>query len=761
MWNWLTPHIRRPQVSASAVQGHGHLTFGHSTVGRSVTRAGLLLKRQLWIWPIIAFVGLALIGYFLKSSIQKTMEENLATQLTTIRDLERGMLEEWFSVQEANATAIANDDRVREIVLELMNGVALSSNEVLAQPSQPSPSERLASELESDLHLHQFTGYIVVNREQRIIATDAEGLIGQTVPNHQRFLSRVFDGEPSVSTPFSSLTLLEDQLGRVRAGLPTMFACAPVRDQKLRVIAVIGLRIRPDLEFTEIMQKGKFGRTGETYAIDKRGVLISNSRFDSELIQLGLIPDHDDTASILNIQIRDPGGNMKEGFRPGKRRSELPLTRASASAIAGETGYSLAGYRDYRGVPNVTAWTWLPKYEVGVITRVDYAEAFRPLAILERAFFILFALLIVAAVVIFGYTLAMARMRREAQKAAVEAKLLGQYRLEEQIGAGGMGVVYRARHAMLRRPTAVKLLEVERATEAAIGRFEREVQMTCQLNNPHTVAIYDFGRTPEGVFYYAMEYLDGINLQTLVEKYGAQPEGRVIDILKQVCESLYEAHTLGLVHRDVKPANIMLNRRGGQPDLVKVLDFGLVKSLVESASRPSAETASGTPLYMSPEAIQSPDLTDVRSDLYAVGAVGYYLLTAQPVFQARSISELCQQQIDRTPDTPSQRLGRNVCPALEHAILGCLEKSRAKRPQTARDLAIALESITLQQSWTRADAEAWWSRHERNHKASSQLVTVEVPEAEVRSVATSGTVRADVDRTIVLQGNGNQERITQ
>ena len=199
-----------------------------------------------------------------------------------------------------------------------------------------------------------------------------------------------------------------------------------------------------------------------------------------------------------------------------------------------------------------------------------------------------------------------------------------------------MGVVYKGHHAMLRRPTAIKMLDVDKVNEGSIERFEREVQITSQLNHPNTVAIYDYGRTPEGVFYYAMEYLDGIDLQTLVERYGPQPVPRVIHILLQVCGSLYEAHSLGLVHRDIKPANIMLNRRGGEPDVVKVLDFGLVKAVDDQKQAGLTQQASltGTPLYMSPEAIQLPNSVDARSDLYAVGAVGYFLLTGHPVFEA-------------------------------------------------------------------------------------------------------------------------------
>jgi predicted Ser/Thr protein kinase len=742
MWNWISLLVGRSRERLS--QGQAHLTFGQTSIGRSMIRTGLLLKRQLWIWPIIAFVVLATIGYFIKSSIQRTMEANLTSQLVTLRDIERAMLEKWFAVQEANATSIASTPEVRDLVAELQTALKpLPEGEAPPAGQRPLSVIRadLTTELDPQLQALQFAGYAIFDRDQTIIASNEEGLLGHKQQNYEEFLAKVFEGEPRVSVPFSSFILLKDHLGRMRAGQPTMFACVPIRDSNFRVIALLGLRIRPEREFTEIIQHGKFGATGETYAIDKNGTMVSNSRFDEKLIELGLIPDNDDSASILNVQMRDPGGNLEQGFRPKKRRAELPLTSSAASAIAGNTSYSLAGNRDYRGVPAVAAWTWLPKYEMGLVTKIDYDEAFRPLTILQRVFFSLFALLIIAAIAIFIFTLIVSRLQREAQKSAIQARQLGQYRLEEQIGAGGMGVVYRGHHAMLRRPTAVKMLEPERVSEASIARFEREVQITCQLNNPHTVAIYDYGRTPEGVFYYAMEFLDGINLESLVEKYGAQPDGRVISILKQVCASLFEAHSLGLVHRDIKPANIMLNRRGAEPDVVKVLDFGLVKSLNERSSDPSSRALSGTPLYMSPEAIQSPDLIDARSDIYAVGAVGYFLLTGSTVFNARTLNDLCQQHIDAVPELPSHKLGKPVPPELEHALLACLEKNRAKRPQTARDLAILLDQITPLQPWTRDAAEAWWSRHERGEmqKTGGASQPASTP---------GGTVVSGFDRTM-------------
>lgn len=304
--------------------------------------------------------------------------------------------------------------------------------------------------------------------------------------------------------------------------------------------------------------------------------------------------------------------------------------------------------------------------------------------------------------VIFGLRTEAARVRR-----------LGQYTLEEKIGAGGMGVVYRASHAMLRRPTAIKLLPPDRAGEVNLQRFEREVQLTAQLSHPNTIAIYDYGRTPDGLFYYAMEYLDGINLEELVHQQGPLPPGRVIHILAQVCRALAEAHGRGLLHRDIKPANIFLTERGGEPDVVKVLDFGLVKRLGDYGGDATLATSlvlAGTPLYMPPESLGSPEAVDTRSDLYAVGAVGYYLLTGHPVFEAATVAELFALHLQAEPVPPSRRTPLPIGADLDAAIRRCLNKNLADRPASARALERELTSCVAAGSWSREDAAAWWQR---------------------------------------------------
>jgi hypothetical protein len=289
-----------------------------------------------------------------------------------------------------------------------------------------------------------------------------------------------------------------------------------------------------------------------------------------------------------------------------------------------------------------------------------------------------------------------------------EARRLGPYTLVEKIGEGGMGAVYRASHALLRRPTAIKILPPERAGEMDLARFEREVQMTSLLTSPHTVSVYDYGRTPDGLFYYAMEFLDGIDLEELVRRDGPMPPARVVHVLRQVCEALGEAHAIGLIHRDIKPANILLCQRGGRPDVAKVVDFGLVKSLAASEGRVTlANMALGTPHYMAPEALRTPDDIDARSDVYALGATAYFLLTGTTVFDG-TLADVMTKLLRDEPVPPSERLGRPLPRSIESLVVAALAKSPGARPESVEVLQAALASASDVPAWSAAEAAAWW-----------------------------------------------------
>jgi serine/threonine protein kinase len=563
-------------------------------------------------------------------------------------------------------------------------------------------------------------------------------LIGQTRSTNYDLLARTLKAGAIVTPPIPSAALLRDSSGELRAGLPTMFALAALRDLTGDVIGILGLRIRPETDFVRILQTARPGSTGDTFAFDKDGLLLSESRFTRDLIRLGLVPDQPGARSQLAVSLRDPGINMKRGARPQKTRGEQPLTLMAASATNGNSNVNVTGYRDYRGVPVVGAWTWLDEYGMGIAIEKEVDEAYHTLSILRRTFWGLFGLLAASGMLILVFSLAMSRLQKAAQNASLVAKELGQYQLEAKLGEGGMGVVYRGRHRMLRRPTAIKLLHPDKTTDATIARFEREVQLTCQLNHPNTIAIYDYGRTPEGVFFYAMEFLEGLNLDTLVVRYGPQSEGRVIYILRQVCGSLAEAHDIGLVHRDIKPANIVLSRRGGESDVAKVLDFGLVKAIDSNkeASLTSAGAVIGTPLYMAPEAIDTPEKVDGRSDLYAVAAVGYFLLTGTPPFEGQSVIEICMHHARTPPEPPSARLKRPVSADLEAALLKGLAKNPAERFATAREFAAALAACSTAGAWTSRQADDWWRVNSLSGLAAS-------PSAATASVHQAATVVLD------------------
>jgi eukaryotic-like serine/threonine-protein kinase len=290
-----------------------------------------------------------------------------------------------------------------------------------------------------------------------------------------------------------------------------------------------------------------------------------------------------------------------------------------------------------------------------------------------------------------------------------EAKKFGQYQLGRKLGAGGMGEVYFAEHQLLKRPSALKLIRAEAAGDAvAVARFEREVQAAARLEHPNTIGIFDYGHTAGGTFYYVMEYLTGLSLSDLVAQHGALPPGRTIYLLRQACAGLAEAHDLGLVHRDLKPANVFVATRGGEFDVVKVLDFGLVK--VQDASAPaltSDNSVSGTPLYMAPEQATGARDLDARVDVYALGSVAYFALTGRPPFEGETAFEVMMAHA-RDPVAPPSKHRPGLPADLEQVVLRCLAKNRQDRYPSVRALSEPLAACASSAAWGPHRAEAWW-----------------------------------------------------
>lgn len=302
------------------------------------------------------------------------------------------------------------------------------------------------------------------------------------------------------------------------------------------------------------------------------------------------------------------------------------------------------------------------------------------------------------------------------------AKQIGSYKLTDLLGAGGMGEVWRAEHRMLSRCSAIKLIRPEvisvsttgsASPQTALARFEREAQATAALRSPHSVEIYDFGVTQDGRFYYVMELLDGMDLDSLMKRFGPVPAARAIYFLLQICDSLSEAHDLGLIHRDIKPKNIFVCRLGRNFDFVKVLDFGLVKHLGNGLEQSLTQegTTTGTPAYLAPEAARGSKEIDARSDIYSLGCVAYWMLTGQTVFEGATAVATILKHVTEAPVPPSQRTENEVPADLEAVVLRCLEKDPERRPQNVDQLSLLLAQCRDAHSWRRNEARAWWQTH--------------------------------------------------
>jgi serine/threonine protein kinase len=666
-------------------------------------------------------LGVSAAGLLSFREVQRSIIKNLESKLTTILETDVKALTIWTEEQKRIATFFAEQPEVRNSVLFLLESKPTTS------PSS-SEGETLGREaIHARFQLaHRLFGYVnfhIVDRRGRILACLENNQVGSAlVASWTPLLQSLWNGQARLIKPSLSLTIGNEDVPSEGNSRPLLLVAAPIFDDSGSVVAAIVFGIPPEREFTQILSVARAGDTGETIAFDDAGWLLSDSRFDAQLRNRGLLQLKSDSGAVLKVQLKAPGdADGPQGTGAGIQQG-VPLMELAASALQAKQSSDFGLHvdvnssLDYRGVHVVGAYQWLPQYDFGVITKLDYREAYAPGLLLRNIFTALFLFAAFGVAFSLINTRRLARIQRRAMQAENQVQKLGQYTLLDKIGAGGMGEVYRASHAMLRRPTAVKLLRPERSSEAAIERFEQEVQLTSQLTHPNTIAIYDYGRTPEGVFYYAMEYLDGLNLSQVVKRDGPQHAGRVVQILRKVCNSLNEAHEAGLIHRDIKPENIILCRRGERADIVKVLDFGLVRELGEHRQAQRVEELSGTPAYMSPESFQAPDKVDVRSDIYAVGAVGYFLLTGSHVFEGKSIAQAFMQHTSQLPVSPQDRLGRKVDAELSALLLRCLYKEPIDRPQSAEELSRALSECSAASEWTRAHSSQWWESLDHHPK---------------------------------------------
>jgi serine/threonine-protein kinase len=627
------------------------------------TRIALLLL-------LAALLGVGLWAY---RGVGDSLREIRATGMQALLNTQVGTLEQWIAERRNEAEQLAGD-------VELSAGIARLA------AGREGDGKQIAENILGKAAAIGVTAVLVIEPRGRILAASEVERTGRSVS--QDFLAHlapVLKGVTVFVRPYSTPGSVAGTRVIGRAWM-----VAPVRAANGRIIAVLGLGSPVEKGFAKLFVAARPGERGEALAFDAEGWLLSPSRHEADLQQRGLAPR-------LSLPDREP------------ERLTLLASQAIAKRGEGGAGILLAPYPNYLGREAIGAWRWLRDYDIGVAIEIEAGEAYAPLVYLQIGFGIV--LLLIFAVWLSGFLspdALSALLRRDGK-----ARQMGPYKLLRQIGEGAISNVYLAQHRMLRRPAAVKVLKVQSTTEEWTARFQREVQLTSGLHHPNTIAIYDYGTGSGGEFWYAMEYLEGLSLADLVERYGPVTPARTAFILRQACASLREAHSCGLVHRDIKPQNIMLCEIRGERDFVKVLDFGLVKQVSGDRTRDltAAMRVLGTPLYMSPERIRNPSDADGRADIYALGAVGFFLLTGKRLFETETEHDLTYHVLHTVPRLASECSPFEVPADLDALIGRCLEKDPAARPQSIAEIESILDGVLVQKPWTRVQIDAWWKQN--------------------------------------------------
>ena len=677
--------------------------------------AGRYIRRSRLV-ALLATLVLAGLALVLERWLSSQVRANVEARLEVSLDASVSSLAEWIDGYLLELEYWAENPAVVASVGELVEhtrGRDVSHEEVKSLASHQK-LERLVSPLVSR---DDVVGVNVLGRENVMIFFGGP----PSVRGRFRLSARaaglsapVFVGESVVIPPYYPGANIAGRRIDTRQS-PFIALRVPIRDPGGDIIAALAMRFNSEPEMTSRVGVGL--DSGDVFAFDASGVLASRSRYEDELAALGLI-DGDSTSSVLRVALRDPGGDLTAGFEPADLIATRPLTRMAALATAGIAGVDLDGYRDVRGKRVVGAWRWLPHYEIGVAVELPYEQVYVSRIWAHRLFLALVALS--AGVTIYGAASTIS-WRRWRQRDA-HLRRLGPYRLREQIGAGGMATVYRADHARLPRPVAVKLLRADAVSPDELARFEREVKLVSRLSHPNTIQILDYGKTDDGVLYYAMELVQGITLSDLVGRDGRLPPARALAILRQVCGSLSEAHAAGIVHRDIKPANIMITQRVDEADVVKVLDFGLARTIFATQQVTGRHVVGGTPVYIAPERIQDSATIDARSDLFSLGAVAFFLLTGREAVEGHSPEEVFLKMVSSMPRAPSA-VATGIPGALDALVARCLARDPAERPQSVNEILDQLDRLAGTHPWSEQQARRWWDDYHHSTELEARVAT--------------------------------------
>ena len=655
-----------------------------------------------WLW-LAALLPTALVGWWTYTQVETTMNRSVRNELQGIADSVALASQQFLSDKSKLVQSWARQPGIQSPIEQLAE--ATRSNPDPNLPQLTEASQQILTQLQQ-LSGFDSVEFVVWNESYRTIATSqadnselANGSeLGQPVaPDNAANLTRVMAGETVL---FGPIKLAGNEC-------PTMAIIVPIYGPDGRVIAALqvsGINIYND--FNRVFMNVSLAGDVDAYAINQDGVMITDSPRAMAMAANGQL-DVGQNEVAANLRVADPGLELDTVSANSLKRSTRPLTVAVAEATNGASNVRVEAYKNYAGIGVVGAWRWHPEWELGVVIEHDANVVFAAARIVRIGFVVLGSLLFLTAFI--------AATRIASTSTAKQAAIhpLSRYEILEELGSGGMGVVYRARHRQLGRDAALKILSGDRRQKEDQLRFDREARLAASLSNPHSVMIYDYGQSDIGEAYCVMELLKGLTLQQVVARSGCQPISRTLCIMSQMCDALAEAHDMNLLHRDIKPQNVMLSLDASVGDWAVVFDYGLAKPLqpISGVYQTSETLWSGTPMYMAPERFRDPNAMDPRSDIYSVGCVAYYLLCGRAPFIECDPESLFALILSEQPISISVHRNEEISVEINDLILKCMAKQAEDRFGSTLELSRAIDQLRVKYSWTTDEARVWWKHY--------------------------------------------------
>ena len=726
-----TGRISKTTVQSSSISTLGLQRIGHNLVG------GVL--------PLASALGAALfligIGWYLQSELIRRSRAEFATILASMADQKSTLILQWARGHELRVQDWGREKELQQLVQSLDEKIqppTLNEKDRANILSAAEEQSKVKSVFENqvavpikletdtrnesvDVNERTKLKYAIWNRNSILLAdwqfsNSHVGLGSLTTSVGSTILKRVFDRAAStVELPRPTAESISENYPMETVQQYAMFL-VPIFSPDDSKLVIGAMMIRSQMfsdELEELISKSVL-RESNSYLLDERGAIATKARDLQDLLELPSFSSLRKVRGAPIIEARDPGGIVLAGYVPVESYREWSWTKPGKSISQPGSGYDVVGYRDYRGREVVGAWHWIDSLNRLLVLEIPKEEAFKNHIYIDRAFRILYGVPLLISLIIGALSL-----RRAFGVVDLANRSLGSYVLRDKIGEGGLGIVYRAEHKLLGRSAAIKLIKEPMVSSATLKRFEREVRMASKLSHPNTVSIYDFGMSKDGLLFCAMELVEGVNLAHFIAYDPTISIERCLWILRQTCGAIEEAHDIGLIHRDIKPQNIMICRKGQLMDLIKVVDFGLAKTMADNVARDVTATRVliGTPGFIAPERLETPWIADPRIDIFAFGVLGVYLLTGKvPILGVTHDSLVSLLNLGRFS---------NLCSDVKfnefiRLLAQCISPDANDRPRSMSDVGNKLGEIASRFPWSEDLAEKWWEENERDLIAAAR-----------------------------------------